>query len=212
MHQQMLLSISSNSLAPGQFLGVEVAVNQSSASATLNVPAAAVAGCLLVAILRCRGDRTFSTPAGWTLVRQTLAPMGQVTPGTGNTWLYVFTKLYAGEASITFTQSTSAAYAFALMAVTGSLISEVYVDSTSGTISKVNASSILISAALWNGLTNASVTMGSFTNRGITYNFTSPNYFFVAQVFSRSGIGAGSYGVGTSPSGANYVVWAAEIG
>lgn len=91
------------------YIGATVAVTQSGTTATLNVPGGATTGDLVIAILRCRGDRTFSGFTGWTTLRNTTIQTTQPADST-STILYVLTRTLASESSFSFTHSASAAY------------------------------------------------------------------------------------------------------
>lgn len=162
-------------VAPGSgaFLVGETGTSESfSGSPTLSVPAGTQIGDTLVAILRCRGDRSFTIPTGWT-------SRIDIYIGTyDNTRLYVATKVYSGDATETFTQSTSAACAASLMAVRGSFIA---IDHGGGPKISLtaNASDFLIAVGTSNQFEpSASIT---WTNPFVAVNryaFLSGPYFY----------------------------------
>lgn len=131
--------------APAFLVGETGTSESFSGSPTLSVPAGTQIGDTLVAILRCRADRSFTIPAGWTSRINIILGVGD------NTRLYVATKVYSGDATETFTQSTSAACSASLMAVRGSFIA---IDHGGGpTISlTANASDFLIAVGTNNSV------------------------------------------------------------
>ena len=100
-------------------IGVTTLVTQTTASLTLAVPAGATTGDKLLAVLRCRADRSFAVPSGWSTVLSIAVPSGSTL--TSDVRVYILSKDYASESNIVFTQSVSAACTGSLILIRGSL-------------------------------------------------------------------------------------------
>lgn len=170
----------------GTWRGAQFAVNATSSVATLSVPAAVLPGDTLIAILRCRGDRSFSIPTDWTLISTAVFPSGT---STNATFVYVVSKPYAGESSVSFTQSANAAYGFALMAVKGAVVTvgTNYTGVISASINKIYPATLLVAIALNSNFSTSNPPFPMFTgytNRGITSVVSGSTRFFGAVVES----------------------------
>lgn len=178
---------------PGVYKAAAQAVDQSGATATLSVPGSPVSGDYLLAILICRGDRTFTIPGGWTTKHDSGA-----SDSTGTRY-YVATKPYASESSVSFTQSTSAAFGFQLVLVSRD-IGNSALTNYSAIITKLSSASDVIACILCFSSTDISgQNITRYTMRGTTSFFASPNYFYVGMVGTGSSVSAGS--VSAIPSG-----------
>jgi hypothetical protein len=140
---------------PAELIGEVGTASNFSGSPTLSVPAGAQAGDTLIALLRCRGDRSFTIPAGWTLHLN--RDVGFTADATGRTRLYVVSKAYAGESSVTFSQSISAACAAVLIVVRGGVAQ--FVDAVGSSVSAPTAPGRLLLMVA----TNSNVTTQALT-------------------------------------------------
>jgi hypothetical protein len=104
-------------LPVNRFVGANYATTSSGSSMTLAVPAGATAGDTLIMCAVVRSDRSATAPIGFTT--QYTDSFGS---GTQGTRVYVWSKAYASETSITATHSANAAYGAALMCVRGSIL------------------------------------------------------------------------------------------
>lgn len=198
------------------YIGGDFLVTQSGTTATLNVPGSATTGDLVVVILRCRGDRTFSGFTGWTIVRNSTIQTTQPADST-STIAYVLTRTLASESSFSFTHSASAAFGAALLVFRdGAVVTEALTNGQSATITKAGANSLLLAVALANShaTTPGDPVFTSYTRRGRTYFDSAGTFFYEAICETRSGVGAGSTTAsGTFSSAGNQdAVWLAEIG
>lgn len=154
---------------------------------------------------------------GWTTIISSVLPSTDP-GGTGNSRVYILTRTLAAETSFAFTQSASAAYGAALLVFRGGVVgTNTLVDATSGSITKSGANSMLLAVSLYNqsavSPTTVNPTFASYTNRGYSYFFSSPSYFYVVVAETRSGVPAGSTtATGNPPSASGRATWLAEIG
>lgn len=182
---------------------------------TVAVPVGAQTGDTLVAILRCRADRTFTVPGGWT------TSVNGVTVGTSgttasNTKLYVIHKAFAGETSLTFVQSASAAGLVVCAAVRGT-IGGVSSQNDAASISRapVNSRSMMLSLGTSNATPDASATWGAPFPAGVSYKWSATaNYFYGTSLSNLSTGGTASvtatYTWDSNNPGSNFI-WLAEI-
>lgn len=89
---------------------------------TLAAPGGLQTGDLLVAVISCRGDRSFTVPTGWT-ARVNALQTGQANSNGKRD--YVLTKAFAGESSFAFVQSVTGAAAIGLVAYRNAGFSQV---------------------------------------------------------------------------------------
>lgn len=195
----------------GSYVGASFAIDQSGSSASLSVPAGTTTGHTLIAILRCRADRTFTVPGGWTAHQDgTVIPLGGAADSS-NTRLYVLSKAYAGEASVAFTQSVSAAYGYALVSVQGGVLTHAY--GADPSITKSSADSLMLVVPINTGTTTPDVSsVTGYTGRGRTSFNSGGTHFFLAHVFTKTGVAAGTVTPGATPQGVTQGSWIAEIG
>lgn len=193
----MLMPIFSNLVSAGGGGGTPTlkasafATDASGSSASLSVPGSPVSGDYLIAVLRCRGDRSFTVPGGWTVHIN-----GDTFYGAGantNTRVYLLSKPWASESTVDFTQSVSAAYGYALLLGSADVgvLDYTTAEGRSATITKVGDGD-LVGLYIDNLTTLYPATATDYVSQGATTFFTSPNYFYVAQAFLRSGVGVGS--------------------
>lgn len=150
-------------------------------SFTVTVPAGAAAGDTMIAILRCRADRSFSTPAGWT--SRLSQVVGTAGLSSGNTRLYILTKDYSGESTVSFTQSTSAAGTATVAVVRGVVGTQGSASGNSHVFSPTVANSMLIAVGVSNNTTSAVASWTSpFTTVGSFKWSASSPYFYGASV------------------------------
>lgn len=198
------------------YIGGTFAVTQSGTTATLNVPGGATTGDLVIAVLRCRGDRTFSGFTGWTTLRDT--PIQTTLPADStSSILYVLTRTLASESSFSFTHSSASAYGAALLVFRDAAVTtETLANGQSATITKADNDSLLLAVAVANSHSTAPAdpVFTSYTRRGRTYFDLSGSFFYEAIAETRSGVSAGSTTAsGTFSSAGNQdAVWLAEIG
>lgn len=100
-------------------IGATPTVNQNTASLSMAVPAGAQSGDKLFVVLRCRVDRSFTVPAGWTTHLSVAIPSGS--SGTSDTRVYILSKDWASETSVAFTQSVAAACSGMVVLLRGQL-------------------------------------------------------------------------------------------
>lgn len=100
-------------------IGATPTVNQNTASLSMAVPAGAQSGDKLFVVLRCRTDRSFTVPAGWTTHLSVAVPSGS--SGTGDARVYILSKDWASETSVAFTQSVAAACSGMVVLLRGQL-------------------------------------------------------------------------------------------
>lgn len=179
MIQQLLIAQGASSGAPvDPIVGQTFTVNQSGSTATLSVPVGAASGDLLLAVLRCRGDRTFTVPAGWTTVYSLLAPEGVTTDAGMRT--YILSKAWESETSVSFTHSVSAAYSAALLLCRGSIGATATAAAGAGvTLSTTSFGSTAIALTLDNAYNTLGGSSGSRVS-GYTAIFYS--YFLSASL------------------------------
>lgn len=188
--------VSGGAGSPGVYKANAFATDQSGLTATLAVPGSPVDGDYLLAILSCRGDRSFTVPLSWTILHDT-GPAS-----SSDHRYYILQKTYVAEASVSFTQSVSAAYGFQLVLISRAIgVSALVPGSGGATITKSNGASDLIACRFYNGYSDiaSQSIQDAYTMRGTTSFFTSPNYFYVGMLGSKSGVPAGS--ASAMPSG-----------
>lgn len=191
-------------------------VDQTSASPTLAVPGAAMPGDTVVAILRCRADRTMSGFTGWSTRKDQVV---RSTNPASNSFarVYILQRTLGAEASFTFSQSTSAGYGAALLVFRGgAIVTDALPDTMTSTLTKASSSSLLLAVSFGNGGASppGSAVVSGFTRRGVTSFLSGAQYFFVSICETRAGVAAGSVSVtGTYQDGsASAAVYLAEIG
>ena len=162
------------------------AVNLSSSSATLNVPGTPAPGEFLLAILICRGDRSFSIPGSWALKYDT----GAAT--TTNSRCFIATKPYASEGSVSFTQSAASAYGFQLALISRDIGNSGMTSGESAGIAKVSNDSDLIACRLTNFAENVTGReINDFTMDGETIFDSGSAYYYIGNLGFRSSVPAG---------------------
>lgn len=202
-------------VASPSYIGGSFAVDQTGASPTLSVPAGSIPGDTIIAVLRCRADRSMSGFTGWTTHLSTVVQSGN-TPDATSSRVYILSRTLAAETSFGFTQSSASAYGFALLSFRNGVVgANSYADGQNATVTKASASSLLLAIAFANNanvLSAAPVFIG-YTNRG-TSSFFNTSYFYLVFAETLAGVGAGSTtATGTfSTVSAQDGVWLAEIG
>lgn len=88
-------------------IGATSTANENVGTLTMAVPAGATTGDKLFVVLRARADRSFTIPAGWTTHVSTAVPSGS--SSTSDVRIYIISKDYAGETSLSFVQNVTAA-------------------------------------------------------------------------------------------------------
>ena len=192
-------------------------IDQTVASLSLAVPAAAIDGDLMLVILRTREDRSFTIPGGWATHASRAIATGMT--GSNYTRVYIISKPRSGETSLTFTQSVSAACSGSLMLLrSGSVGGNALTDGLSSTITTIRPVSLLIAVGLNNGAaatTPANPTFSGFTQRGYAKWSSGGDHFYGAVCESRPSNAPIGSAVGTTMAWAGptdqRAVWLAEV-
>lgn len=201
------------SVAPASLVGIVGTSNTfSGTNFVLSVPAEAATGDTLIAILRCRLDRSFSVPAGWTIDING-ATVGTSGTPTANTRIYVLSKPYAGETSLTFVQSPSAAGVATLVVVRGTMGGRTAIaDFRAATRAPVDHNSMMLAIATANGTDSLSPGWSAAFSPGKAahrWSASAPYYYGTGVATYSSGSTASvsvSYTWDPSVSGPNYIV------
>ena len=185
-----------------------------SASVTVTIPGGAALGDTLIAFLRCREDRSFSLPAGWTVETDATVVGSSSTPAN-NTRIYVLHKPYAGETNVTFTQSTSAACVAVIAVVRGTLGGVFKAASASGQKATTSSRSLLLALGTGNNSTSIAPTWNApFTPVG-SFRWSGSSPYFYGSALSSYAPGSlltatATYTWSSANPGSNYI-WIAEI-
>lgn len=181
---------------------------------TVSVPADALAGDTLIAVLRCRADRSFAVPAGWT------AQTNGVTVGTAaetgqNTKLYVIHKPFDGETSLTFTQSVSSAALAALIVVRGTIGAVTQQQGVSASRAPTNLQSMLLAIGTSNNSAAATASWSAPFTTGVSHKWSADAPYFYGVTVSTHSSGAtasvpAEYAWVSNNPDSNYI-WLAEI-
>lgn len=201
--------------APDPVVAVTSTASATATSLAMSVPAGAAAGDTVLALLRCRSDRTFAVPSGWTSVLDTAIPAG--TTDSSGTRLYVLRKLWvSGETSYTFTQSVNAACSGMLLLVRGVLGgSALSLGSASASLTKETTSSYILAVTCDNSygaVTPTGPRVAGYKYKGYSYFLSSLHYFGLFADAQAAPAGANtvttSYPNAVGPHSA---LWVAEI-
>lgn len=100
-------------------IGTTSTVNQNVGTLTMAVPDGTTPGDQLLVILRARVDRSFTIPAGWTVLYSTAIPAGS--SATSDVGVYIISKDFSGETSLSFVQNVAAACSGMVISLRGQL-------------------------------------------------------------------------------------------
>lgn len=147
----------------------------------VSVPVGAATGDTMIVILRCRADRSFTVPAGWT--QRFSVVVGTSGTTANNTKLYVLHKPYAGESTVSFTQSVSAAGIAVVAVVRGTLGTHSSLSGNSRSFTPTVTDSMLFAIGTSNATTATSASWSApFTTAGSFKWSASSPYFYGASV------------------------------
>lgn len=169
-------------------------IDQTTSSLSMSVPSATVDGDVLICILRCREDRTFTIPGGWT----THASRAVATGMTGSVYsrVYIISKPRAGETSLSFAQSVSAACSGSLLVIrNGSVRTNAITDGLSSNITKSQPISLLVAVGLNSSLgvtTPSNPAFTGFTQRGYAKWSSGGDHFYASVCETLLATGTGS--------------------
>lgn len=201
--------------SPDPIVAVTTTASVTAANLAMSVPAGAAVGDTILAVLRCRADRTFTLPSGWTSVLDTSVPAGSTDSVRAR--LYVLRKLWApGETSYSFSQSANAACCGMLLLVRGVLGGSVLsLGSASASITKESNSSFLLAVTCDNAYTALTPTgprVLGYKYKGYSFFLNSLHYYGIFADAQAAVAGATTvttaYPGGVGP---NSALWVAEI-
>lgn len=201
---------------PASYVGGTFSIDQTVSSLSLAVPGGTVDGDTIVVVLRCREDRTFTIPGGWTTHMSRAVAAG--TSGTSYTRAYIISKARAGETSLAFTQSASAACSGALIVFRNGIVgTNLATDGLSSSITKANGSSLLLAVGLNSNLavtTPPNPAFSGFTQRGYAKWSSGGDHFYGTVAETQDGRAAGAVTATMTWTGPTdqRAVWLAEIG
>lgn len=213
--QQVLLGYGSNFLAPS-YVGGDATIDVSSATPSVTVPGGAVNGDTMVVILRCREDRSFTIPGGWTT--HVSRAVSASSSGTSYTRVYIISKARSGETSLSFTQSAAAACSASLAVFrNGTVGVNANNDTNIIGITKASSSSILLAVSLKSSTgvtTPGNPIFAGYTQRGVAKWSAGGDWFYATGFETLSGAPSGSAtatATWTGPADQS-ASWLAEIG
>lgn len=160
---------------------------------TFDLPASATSGDRLIAAVTCRSDRGFIVPAGWDVLKVFNA--GGLAASDSVIKCYLLSKLYAGESSVSFEHSATAACQGVLNIVAGDIIAiHENLSLLSANITKQKASNGLLKIIIANGFGGSALDvdislnnlrqLNGFAGMVESYYSTSPDdglYFYYMQ-------------------------------
>lgn len=199
------------------YIGGEFHVDQSASSITLNVPGGAVAGDLVIVVLRCRADRNMTGFTGWTTHVSQVVRSSRPSD-SAEARAYIVSRVLGAETSFTFTHSASASYGAALIVIRGGSVGNAALpDSDTVSITKVSSSSLLLAISMGNNRSAipAPPIVAGYTNHGLTTFLSAGLYYYTAVCETRSGVAAGSVSATMNTLSAGVArngLWLAEIG
>lgn len=116
--------------------------NQNTLILKMNVPAGALLGDLLLVVLKTRADRSFEIPAGWSSFLETSIPSNS-TSNTDNK-VYIISKKYEGETSLSFNQSVTAACSGMIVLLKGDIVNIKHSFTSPINFQKINNDSYIL--------------------------------------------------------------------
>jgi hypothetical protein len=193
-HYGLLIGASGAGGGIDPFVAVTHVTGASGSSISAAVPVGAASGDTLVLVVRVRGDRSVTVPptGSTTLIDQTI---GDGSPGQRQR-VYVFTKAYVADTTMSCTHSASAAHGVSLYVVRGTVVNstagQVSSNTQNITITKTGTNNGLLALGLviaGSGFTTANPALSGWAQRGTDY-FDASNYFGVGYSRGHSGASA----------------------
>ena len=174
-------------------VGATSTANQNVGTLTMAVPSGTAAGDQLLVVLRVRADRSFTIPAGWTVLYSTAFPSGSL--AQSDTRVYIIVKDFSGETSLSFVQNVAAACSGMVISLRGQLGVLGASFTSPLTYTKTKNSSYMLIFTFDN---NYPVVSGSATRVSSPAGYTQIGHSYFSNTTEFYGIFASKKGLDTS--------------